>query len=81
MLPIPSSPGLQLTKTVTEPTFAAVGDVLHFQLTATNTGNVVADGGLDHRSEPGHRDVHVHLSGPPSTLAPGGTAAVRRRTR
>ncbi|WP_198669837.1 DUF7507 domain-containing protein [Cognataquiflexum aquatile] len=34
------SPALSITKTATEPTFAAVGDVLNYTIVVTNTGNV-----------------------------------------
>ena len=75
VLPIPSSPGLQLTKTVTEPTFAAVGDVLHFQLTATNTGNVSLTGVSISDPNPGTGTFTSTCPGPPTTLAPGRTAS------
>jgi hypothetical protein len=34
------SPALSITKTATESTFAAVGDVLNYTIVVTNTGNV-----------------------------------------
>ncbi|MCE9622287.1 MAG: DUF11 domain-containing protein [Actinomycetia bacterium] len=36
----PSSPGITVVKSTTEPPYTAVGQVLDFTLTATNTGNV-----------------------------------------
>ncbi|MCH6236820.1 beta strand repeat-containing protein, partial [Cognataquiflexum rubidum] len=37
------SPALSITKTATEPSFAAVGDVLNYTIVVTNTGNVTLE--------------------------------------
>ena len=76
-VPIPSDPGLSLTKTVDEPTFAAPGDVLHFEVTATNTGNVTLRGVSVTDPAPGDGTFDLDCAGLPATLAPGasGTCA------
>ena len=74
VLPIPSVPGLTLTKTVDEPTYAAVGDVLHFHLSATNTGNVSLTGLSVADPNPGAGAFTSSCPSVPSTLAPGASA-------
>src|SRR5262249_14595469 len=39
-VPITQSPRIALVKSVAETSFSKVGDVLHYTLTATNTGNI-----------------------------------------
>ena len=45
------NPHLTITKVATETSYSAVGDVIHYTITATNDGNTTLRGGDGHRSE------------------------------
>lgn len=74
-VPLLSSPGLNLTKAVTESTFAAVGDVLDFDVTATNSGNVTLTGVSISDPNPGAGAFTSDCATAPGTLAPGAAAS------
>jgi len=75
VVPIPSIPGLSLSKTVDEPTFAAVGDVLHFEVAAANTGNVSLTGLSVKDPNPGTGGFTSSCPAVPGALAPGSTSS------
>lgn len=66
-------PGIELTKTVAEPTFTEVGDVLHFEVTATNVGNVTLSDVAVTDPPPGEGDFELDCRALPSSLPPGST--------
>lgn len=66
---IPSTPGLTLSKSFVEPSFA-VGDVLHFELVASNTGNVTLSAVQIADVSPG--DGAFSFACAPADLVPGG---------
>ena len=68
---LPSTPGLSVTKTVIEPTFAAIGDQLNFDVTATNSGNVTLTGLSVADPNPGSGAFASTCPGVPATLQPG----------
>lgn len=74
VLPISPTPGLRLTKTVAEPTFAAPGDVLHFRVVARNNGNVTLSGLSVADARPGPGAFSSTCDTVPGTLAPGDVA-------
>ena len=69
----PAHPGITLAKTVAESSFSAVGDVLHYTLTATNSGDVALTDVAITDTHPGVQpDASCADLG---TLAPGASAS------
>jgi uncharacterized repeat protein (TIGR01451 family) len=67
------SAALTLTKTVDTPTFDTAGDVLTYDITASNDGNVTLTGVTVDDPAPGGGAYALDCAGLPSALAPGDT--------
>ena len=65
------SQALMLTKTVSEHTYTTPGDVLHYAVTATNTGNTTLTSVVVSDSAPGAGAYELDCGALPSTLQPG----------
>ena len=67
---------LALSKTVAESSYASAGDVLHFTITAENTGDVTLTGVVVSDRAPGDGDFTTTCGGV-STLSPGEVTVCR----
>src|SRR5262249_32297423 len=63
------NPLLAITKTATESSFSQVGDVIHYQIQATNTGNVTLTNVTV--SDPQVTNLSCQPGNPVASLAPG----------
>ena len=65
-MPARQNPQLRITKTSAERNFTSAGDIIHYTLTVTNSGNVTITGVVV--TDP---NAVVTCTGAPYTLAPG----------